>query len=257
MTSYCLFSYIFWFGDLNYRLRSDPLGILGISEIKRACQLIGLIFQEFSEGAINFLPTYKYDTGTDYWDTSDKCRAPAWCDRILYMGDNIRQLEYKSIPSIRLSDHKPTVDKQKYQKVYEAALRESDRIENEWLPQVSLDKLEVSAYSSISYLTIHNIGKVRFATIILFGNILSEKCVLDIQVLLEKEIVLHLNGGKDFFLSIHATYVQSCFGLSLFALSALTGPIRGVKTEKLIDLVLFSLFYVVHISLVYGQKCNG
>jgi hypothetical protein len=37
------------------------------------------------EGPITFLPTYKYDLGSvGVFDTSEKRRAPSWCDRILY-----------------------------------------------------------------------------------------------------------------------------------------------------------------------------
>ena len=37
------------------------------------------------EGPITFLPTYKYDPGSvGVFDTSEKKRAPSWCDRILY-----------------------------------------------------------------------------------------------------------------------------------------------------------------------------
>lgn len=46
----------------------------------------GKVFHEgWREGPITFLPSYKYDVGTvGLLDTSEKKRAPSWCDRILY-----------------------------------------------------------------------------------------------------------------------------------------------------------------------------
>lgn len=42
------------------------------------------IFRGFIEGNLDFAPTYKYDLFSEDYDTSEKCRTPAWTDRILW-----------------------------------------------------------------------------------------------------------------------------------------------------------------------------
>lgn len=60
----------------------------------------------FTESPITFLPTYKYDPGTDHYDRSEKKRVPAWCDRILYRGEGVKCISYERF-ECRVSDHRP------------------------------------------------------------------------------------------------------------------------------------------------------
>lgn len=111
-------SYIFFFGDLNYRIQLDrkqamqyiqqgdletlwkydqleqqrhinPHFILssdGFLEASIECPK-EVYRKEFDNKALSscshFLPTYKYDIGKDDYDTGEKQRVPSWCDRIL------------------------------------------------------------------------------------------------------------------------------------------------------------------------------
>ena len=108
-------------GDLNYRI--DTMGrdtvIKGIfannlARLLERDQLLvsrrrnpWLKIRAFKESPITFAPTYKYDVGTNRYDTSEKRRAPAWCDRILHRGTGrLKQLDYRQ-HDLRVSDHRP------------------------------------------------------------------------------------------------------------------------------------------------------
>lgn len=148
-------SHIFWIGDLNYRLTGNPNRslfeldnvpmLLNHDQLHQEMRL-HRVFHNYDEGAIKFLPTYKYDPGTDNWDSSEKCRAPAWCDRVLWKGQRIVQQDYRNVMELRLSDHKPvyatfvcgvkTIDEAKYNRVHADVLKRVDKYENDNQPQV-------------------------------------------------------------------------------------------------------------------------
>lgn len=59
----------------------------------------------------SFAPTYKFDRGTDQYDTSEKRRTPSWTDRVLWRQSRsiVQPVHYESCDSIRISDHKPVL----------------------------------------------------------------------------------------------------------------------------------------------------
>lgn len=61
---------------------------------------------QLREGPLNFMPTYKYDNGTNTYDSSEKERTPSWTDRILFSGDCVEQLDYNRA-ELLMSDHRP------------------------------------------------------------------------------------------------------------------------------------------------------
>ncbi|XP_055607585.1 inositol polyphosphate 5-phosphatase E [Uranotaenia lowii] len=142
------FDSVFWCGDLNFRL-SEPRDKLmewiestkfplpehlphGLMHTDQLTSVLadGAAFKGFREAKITFPPTYKYDPGTQRFDTSSKQRAPAYTDRILYKykaptlvtsvvqrrtsnaaanppAAPVSCLAYDSVQSITTSDHKP------------------------------------------------------------------------------------------------------------------------------------------------------
>ena len=69
-----------------------------------------------SEPNISFPPTYKFDVNSSCYDTSSKKRIPSYTDRILFKVNGLNDLdlsckclEYNSIETLNLSDHKPVL----------------------------------------------------------------------------------------------------------------------------------------------------
>lgn len=44
----------------------------------------GIAFTGYQEGPLLFRPTYRYDLGTDNYDTSEKMRIPAWTGALFH-----------------------------------------------------------------------------------------------------------------------------------------------------------------------------
>ncbi|KAG1458271.1 hypothetical protein G6F46_004413 [Rhizopus delemar] len=108
---------IIWVSDFNYRVSMTNLEAReyayqgNIEALLNHDQLIremkrGNVFKGYKEGLISFLPTYKYDVGTDIYDTSEKQRIPGWTDRILFKGEQLKQIQYNRA-ELYTSDHRP------------------------------------------------------------------------------------------------------------------------------------------------------
>ncbi|XP_040475683.1 phosphatidylinositol 4,5-bisphosphate 5-phosphatase A [Ursus maritimus] len=126
---------VFWFGDLNFRIESydlhfvkfaidsDQLHQLWEKDQLNMAKNTWPILKGFQEGPLNFAPTFKFDVGTNKYDTSAKKRKPAWTDRILWkvkapgVGPSpsgreshrlqVTQHSYRSHMEYTVSDHKP------------------------------------------------------------------------------------------------------------------------------------------------------
>jgi endonuclease/exonuclease/phosphatase family metal-dependent hydrolase len=140
-------------GDLNYRI--DTMGRDTVikhvqqgnyARLLERDQLLlsrkrnpGFRLRAFQESPITFAPTYKYNVNTDDYDTSEKRRAPAWCDRIMYRGiGKVKMEDYRRWDQIRVSDHRPvsgylrlrvkTVDSGRRERIWNQCLDESEAV---------------------------------------------------------------------------------------------------------------------------------
>ncbi|KAL8249675.1 hypothetical protein R6Q59_006543 [Mikania micrantha] len=111
-------------GDLNYRIslsesdtrllvnRKDWNTLLENDQLRMEL-MDGQAFEAWQEGTISFAPTYKYQLNCDEYygcgplaNKAKKKRAPAWCDRIIWTGEGLKQLLYTRSET-KLSDHRP------------------------------------------------------------------------------------------------------------------------------------------------------
>ncbi|KAI1725950.1 endonuclease/Exonuclease/phosphatase family domain-containing protein [Ditylenchus destructor] len=118
---------VFWAGDLNYRLNGSASydEVVHYCTVTKDCHRRFLIYDElgnqkktgvfmkYNEDTIEFRATYKFNVNTSRYDTSEKRRIPAWCDRVLYKTSmnktraRLIQTTYESIEEVESSDHKP------------------------------------------------------------------------------------------------------------------------------------------------------
>lgn len=111
---------VIWLGDLNYRINlsyektHELIAKREWSELAEKDQLKkelkkGRAFDGWSEGVINFPPTYKFEMNSgEYIGDEPKAgrRTPAWCDRILTYGNGMKLMDYKR-SELKFSDHRP------------------------------------------------------------------------------------------------------------------------------------------------------
>ncbi len=185
---------LFWLGDLNYRISiPDIFDVYKFIEkndwnsLLAQDQLLiekskGNAFKHFQEGVIAFAPTYKYQPGTNLYERREdkKKRAPAYCDRIQWIGADIAQLLYTRCESLKISDHKPVaalfeigaqqVVQERKRLVYDSLIRQLDSWENQAIPKVELSPTCIELGEKVRFdepvkriLTIKNIGEVTVA----------------------------------------------------------------------------------------------
>ena len=281
--------FVFWLGDLNYRIDGLDLATLHAlieerrwPELLKGDQLLlnkaaGNAFPRFQEAEIAFAPTYKYQAGTDRYEKREdkKKRLPAWCDRIQWIGEGVQCLQY-SRAELCTSDHKPVFGlyslqaavlvPDKREAVKAQLLQELDAQENEAMPRISIAPsvvhLERVTFDSAitRTLTVSNIGPSvaqwafkqrsdakdvhkRWLSVsppyglIPVGDSLSVTLTVHVtressarlmtgEDVLEDILILGLENGRDFFITVTGEYRRSAFGCSLEFLVNQPTPVR-------------------------------
>ncbi|XP_071705954.1 type II inositol polyphosphate 5-phosphatase 15-like isoform X2 [Rutidosis leptorrhynchoides] len=158
---------VVFLGDFNYRLDDisydearDFISQRSFDWLKEKDQLhiemkAGTVFQGMREAAIRFPPTYKFERhqpGLAGYDSGEKRRIPAWCDRVLYRDNRTDSLDicnlncpvvasilqYEACMDVTDSDHKPVrcifsvelarIDESKRRKMYGEIIKTNSKI---------------------------------------------------------------------------------------------------------------------------------
>lgn len=109
-------------GDMNYRIDQRRDAVVAAIQANDLDPLLthdqlhkemkhnrAFRLRAFCEGPLTFAPTYKYDRNSNTFDTSEKRRVPAWCDRVLWRSseaERVALLEYRRW-EVNVSDHRP------------------------------------------------------------------------------------------------------------------------------------------------------
>jgi len=290
---------VFWMGDLNYRIKED----IATEEVLALCQrnelnmlkkndqlnherMKGNAFKNFFEGELNFLPTYKYQPGTDLYEQrpDKKLRAPAWCDRVLWMvqeSNYLKQVSYRR-SELNISDHKPVMAEflatikdiipSELEKVKNSVNARLDQYENKSLPMIGLDRTELD-FGEVRYgrritlpIKVTNTGNVVahfrlvpkldeskyckpwLAVLPTYGMLIpgEKETTINFTVevnndiasalnsgkdVLDDIIILRLENGRDYYITVRGRYGRSCFGMSLDELVMYNDPIRTVPLD--------------------------
>lgn len=164
--SVAMHDHIIWIGDLNYRIHEsidtqevfDKIAAHDWESLLEKDQLNleranDNVFLGFSEGAVCFPPTYKYQPGTDEYEIRPgrKIRAPAWCDRVLWKSkreESIKLLNYRRA-EVNFSDHRPVsayfqcealvIQDEKLKSIYQELLTSMDKMVNAAAPCLELE----------------------------------------------------------------------------------------------------------------------
>ncbi|CAH1438267.1 unnamed protein product [Lactuca virosa] len=160
---------VVFLGDFNYRLDDisydearDFISQRSFDWLREKDQLhmemkAGSVFQGMREAVITFPPTYKFERhqpGLAGYDSGEKKRIPAWCDRILYRDSRLDSsdtcnlncpvvssvLQYEACMDVTDSDHKPVrcifnvevarVDEPKRRKIFGEIIKSNKKIRN-------------------------------------------------------------------------------------------------------------------------------
>lgn len=70
-------------------------------------------------------------------------------------------------------------------------------------------------------------------------------------------LVLHVENGRDIFISINGKYKPSCFGFSMLTLMQLPNPVHEMSLAELIKIVEFYLIaFIYYVFFFFNNKPN-